>query len=236
MLVSHNNIQKAVDSVVKQNPDEFRVYLDVKTISDVSKVLAILDNVDVEVSEFVYPKRDHHMNIVHNYHKAILECNGEFVVKADDDDLVLGDRRKLIDSVTDDVGIIHGDKTVNYMTEKRHNGTQIKNHSDLRDKRIFSGTVTFRKQAFEQIHAILDHGYFYDWKSWYWILRAGWKAKYVNEILYYQNWQPPKQDRLRLYGTFPEVIGNLNGIPDELLEESKRMESNWQNHLSVVDL
>ena len=240
MLVSRSGeeLKKSVKSVLQQEPDEFRAYIDTKTIPNVDEAKVVLKDANANISDFIYPKMDHHQNIVHNYHRAILEANCEWVVKADDEDELVGDRKQILrNCVEQNCGIIHGDKIVDYgINKETQEGTQINGCNDLRFKRIYSGTVMFRKRAFQQIHSILDHGYFYDWKTWYWILRAGWNSKYIHEVLYYQNWTLPKQDRLLVYGTFPQVIDKLNAVPNELLEYSKGLKSkDWKYHLSIVE-
>ena len=87
------------------------------------------------------------------------------------------------------------------------------------------------------MHPLVDHGYFCDWKMFYWILRSGWKSLYVPEVLLLQNVNPtPSRERLSLYGTWGNVMAKLNGIPDELIEYVKSRDiSDWRYHLSFVD-
>jgi len=258
MLVSRTgkSFYDALNSVLQYEPDEFQVYLDTKKLIErygidhyISQVGSMIDHLkdhNATVSDFVYPKPDHHENIVHNYHRAILEARYEWIIKADDDDLLIGrDRHELLDSLSlDDVGLVYGDKIVKrpntpeYLRRTR----QVSDYHQIRlgyygGIVIFSGTVIFRKEAFARVHPLIDHGYFYDWKTWYWILRSGWKCKYVSEPLFYQHANVnPSVERRKHWGRFPDYFDEMERIPDEILEYVLDDETprTWDYHLSFV--
>jgi len=252
MLVSRTgkSFYDAVNSVFQYKPDEFRVYLDTKTlikrcrIEQFGSMVDYLKNHNAVVSFFIYPKSDHHENIVHNYHRAILEARHEWIIKADDDDLLVGkDRHELLDSlILDDVGLVYGDKIVKRpgMPEYLRKTRQVTDYHQIRlgyygGIVIFSGTVIFRKEAFAKVHPLIDHGYFYDWKTWYWILRSGWKCKYVP--LFYQHANVnPSVKRRKHWGRFPDYFDEMEKIPDEVLEYVLDDETprTWDYHLSFI--
>ena len=238
MLVnrSDNRFEKAVESVIEQEPDEFCVYVDTRKV-DVKDVKRVLKDANAVVSPQIFNSAySQQHNLVHNLHRGILECNNEWVQRCDDDDELLGrNRRELID---EGFGIIHGDKLVDYGDRtKVQKSTQINDCNDLKHKRIFTGTAILNREAFQKVHPLINHGYFCDWQIFYWILRANYKAKYIPEVLYLQHANPnPSRERLKLYGTFPQVVDELNLVPDELLEYSKGIDSaDWKYHFSFVE-
>lgn len=57
---------------------------------------------------------DHHDDVVHSVHRALLEAENKWVIWNDDDDEILGDRRSLLeDYAEDDVAVIYGDVIAN---------------------------------------------------------------------------------------------------------------------------
>lgn len=257
MLVSRDSsdLERAVESVVKQEPDEFRAYIDRITLKDDAKARQILKGAGAKIfTQIMNPKFDHHVNIVHNYHRAMLGAENKWVIKSDDDDELLGTKRKILleKYADDDVGIIHGDKMVQFPYREYVKDFQFKqllksvikpsiqrgstpaDHRHVRN-RIFGGTAIINQHAFMEIHPLLDHGYFYDFKTFYWILRAGWKSVYVPKLLFLQKLQGrTSAKRKRLWGTWDEIMEELDNIPDELVEHCKDNKSrDWRFHLRL---
>ena len=260
MLVSRDDsyLEKAVESVVKQEPDEFRAYVDRVTLRDDTEARQILRGARAKIfAQIMNPKFDHHTNIVHNYHRAMLEAENKWVIKFDDDDELLGPKRNaLLDKHADeDVGIIHGDKIIQFPYKEYvrifqfrqllkslikpsiQRGSTPAGHGHVRN-RIFGGTAIINQEAFVEIHPLLDHGYFYDFKTFYWILRAGWKSTYVPEVLFVQK-IPAKygMKRKRYWGRWGEIMKELDRIPDELLRSCEHNKSkSWRYHLSTSNV
>lgn len=240
MLVSRydKKFRQAVESVISYEPDGFRAYIDTVALDQFTEpvVVRALKNANATICRQrpFFPYSDRHVNIVVNYHRAMLEAAHEWVIKFDDDDLLLGpDRHRLIAQYDSDrVGIIHGDKIVKYpyweyvkslqllqfgkalVKPKRYFGSKPKTPADVRLK-IFGGTAMIRKEAFEQIHSLLsysgDASYFYDFETFYHILRAGWKSAYVPEVLFQQNMNPhPDPERKRRWGTWGAIADKLD--------------------------
>jgi len=239
MLVSRNDhkFEEAVESVVKQEPDEFRAYIDTVKIDFVEEphVREVLKDANAKILvQRPTLAFDRHENLVHNYHRAMLQVKNPWVVKTDDDDVLLGTpRKKLIEEFARDrVGVIHGDKIVKhpyfgYLKNREFvlfmkalfkptffSGSKPKDHKDVKFK-IFGGTAIINSEAFKQIHPLLDHGYFYDWKTFYWILKAGWKSVYVPEVLFRQNISANIDSIRRSYwGKWPQIMRELDYAGD----------------------
>lgn len=262
MLVSRDDsyFEEAVESVIKQEPDEFRAYTDSVTLKDDTKARQVLKDAGAKIfTQIMDPKLDHHTNIVHNYHRALLEAENKWVIKFDDDDELLGTKRKiLLEKYADnDVGIIHGDKKVRFPYGAYAKSFQLKqllkslikpsiqkgsvpeNHRDVRFK-IYGGTAILNQEAFIEIHPLLAHSsrssYFYDYETFYWVLRAGWKSVYVPEILFLQKIHAKyTPERKRLWGKWDEIMKEeLDSVPDETIEYCRRNKSkNWRFHLNT---
>lgn len=241
MLVSRSDkgFRRAVESVARQEPDEFRAYIDTVAIDymDDPEVKRVLKEANAVIST-QHPSLswDRHENMVHNLHRAFLEVEGEWFSQcADDDEMFGASRNELIRKYArNDVGILHGDKFVSYPTWQYFKSFQFKealksflkpslvwgkpvtDHHQIKGY-IHDGTVTVRKKAFEQVHSILDHGYFCDWKYFYWILRVGWKAKYIPEVLYWHRHNPyVKAERKKHWGTWEKIMKELDEVDYEV--------------------
>lgn len=245
MFVSRcdETLQKALDSVSNQEFDDFRVYVDMNKIVDFDELKKILLDTNVIMNracirEQVSVTENKHTNLVHNLHRALWDTETEWVTRLDDDDWFTDvDRKSLVDEFgKEDVGVIYGDKIVKtqYQDSYVDKTEQINSYRELENKRIFTGSSIIRTEAFKQVHPIVDHGWFCDWKIFYWIMRAGYKVKYVPQVLFHQNWKPPSSIRGQQYGRFPEFMEYADSIPDELLESCKDFGS-WKEHLSFVE-
>ncbi len=255
MLVSRDDVKlkKAVESVIKQEPDELRVYIDRVTLKDDTRAREILKDAGAKIfTQITNPKFDHHKSIVHNYHRALLEAENKWVIKTDDDDELLAmDRREILEEFgEDDVGIIHGDKKVHYpylgylrtgqfvLLLKSlgkpfiQTGYSPSSYRDVRGK-IFGGTAIINQDAFAEVHPLIDHGYFYDFKTFYWILRAGWRSVYVPEVFFLQH-VPVKTSKKRksLWGRWEEMMKDLDNVSDEVVQKAiKKKSKDWRFHL-----
>ncbi len=234
MLVSRDDFKllRAVESVKRVAPDEFRCYIDYSAVNK-DKVDRILKDAGAEAypQEFD-PSLNHHENVAHNLHRAIIEANNEWVIKIDDDDELIGRRRDF--QVNDKVGVIHGDKIVRYpyfaylksgqLVELAKaiikptviRGGSPSNHRDISGKFFLSASL-INRNAFAQVHHLIDHGYFCDYKIIYWILRAGWNSLYVPQIMFCQYVNPNVgQTRKRLWGKWFQIAEQLDKIPLEV--------------------
>ena len=244
MLVSRSNklAQKAIASVAKQEPDEFRAYIDYDKVEPNQRVFTWLKNAGADIREQIKnPTFSSLQNWKWNLHRGFLESKYTWTCKVDDDDEIKGRNRNEIlhglGTKIVGVGIIHGDKMVKQgLVTQKHQSAQINSWQELANKRIFTGTAIVNRDAFKQVHPLVDHGYFADWKIFYWILRAKWESFYLPETLLFQNANPhPTQERLKLYGTWGNVMAKLNGVPDELVEYCNNINcSDWRFHLSFV--
>jgi len=191
MLVCRDNIllENALNSVSQQKPDNFKAYIDTVTLKDTSLAAATLTEHDAEIFYQTYDThlKDHHENVVHNVHRALLESEHKWCSWADDDDEWLGDRRKIIEKhAADDVCVIYGDVLAIFP-----NKTNVRRARQIYDptevNQIIGSGVIYNTDAFKEIHVKVDHGYFWDFKIFYWMMRAGYKPKYVPRLMSIQN-------------------------------------------------
>jgi len=239
MLVSRSGdkLRRAVDSIALQEPDEFRAYMDPHADNqhDIQKVLKDA-NAHV-LMQHPHLAANNHENYVHNVHRAMLEAEHPWIIKFDDDDEMLGSQRKELIWLYghSNVGIIHGDKVVDYpflqylrtrqflqfakslVKPTLFLGAPVSSYRDVRFK-IWARTTIIDTKAFRQIHPLLDHGYFCDWKMFYWILRRGWQAVYVPEILLRQTVNAhASPERKRFWGKWTEIMDEMEH--EAVLEE-----------------
>lgn len=283
MLVSRDNVllKRAVESVVRQEPDEFRAYIDSVLLRDDRKARRILKHAEAKIlTQIINSRFDHHTNLVHNYHRALLEAENKWIMKCDDDDEIIGeDRRPILKKYADnEVGLIHGDKIVKGMgggdtrildrvplptrlvwhlkglTARLgaynlvrirarahqgpviHKGRPVTDYRDLLKTPIYGGSAILNQDAFQRIHPILDHGYFFDWKVFYWILRAGWKAVYIPRPMFLQNVNPnPGSIRRSYHGKWGRIMDQLNKIPDEIVDMllNENPKKDWRYHKRI---
>lgn len=231
MMVSRSGklLKNCVASIKKQNPDEFRAYIDfvVMNARQQKSAMKILKDANAKILDQIFNpmfQLDHHRNMIHNYHRMIMEAKYKWVMYCDDDDEMLGDRREILNKyATDDVGLIYGDKIVKYPNKEptvwknkppsrntglpslnRKNGAVVSGHSG----------VTYNRDAFRKVHNFLDHSYFVDYKSFYWIIRAGYRLVYVPQSLSFQNVNPYiAPERRAWWGKWDEILDGLNKIP-----------------------
>jgi len=218
MLVSRDNelVRRAVESVTKQRPDEFRAYIDSYILKDYSEVKKLLEDAGAKVYLQRYnPKRDdHHVDVVHAVHDAILEAENKWIAWIDDDDEMLSDRRRILRKyAADDVGIIHGDVLAILNGQSYIRRTSSVDVPRNAHRVIGSGTI-YNRDAFKEIHDMVDHGYFWDYKIAYWMKRAGYRIVYVPQILSLQNVNTEMSERRRrIAGTWFQIADSLDRTP-----------------------
>ena len=191
MLVSRDNnlLENALKSVSRQKPDSFKAYIDKVTLRDTSTAVTMLENHGAEIYiQTCDPHlKDHHENVVHNVHRALLESEHKWASWVDDDDEWLGDRRKIIEKhAADDICVIYGDVLAIYPNKVDvRRARQIYDPCDV--NQIIGSGVIYNTEAFKEIHDRVDHGYFWDFKIFYWMMKAGYKPKYVPRLMSIQN-------------------------------------------------
>jgi len=166
-------------------------------------------NVSIFNSRWVEPKY-----IKKQHYKGKVWCptteNGTWVARrngipfitgnCDDDDELLSDRRRLIEQHgASDVGVIHGD-TVAFQANKQpwlRRSRQVYQPSQCNYPSMGSGQI-YNTDAFKEIHDKVDHGYWWDMKIIYWMMRAGYRCVYVPQLMSIQNVNTnPSEKRLR---------------------------------------
>lgn len=215
MLVSRvgTMMEDAYKSIEAQDPDEIRVYLDpVKLGEDVELAETWLRDRGAKVfmQEVTPEVEDHHIDVVHSVHRALLEAENTWVAWNDDDDAMLSDRRSLLEEyAAPDVGVIYGDVLAvkNEIVDIRRTN-QIKSADDVAN--IIGSGQLYNRDAFKEIHHMVDHGYFWDFKIFYWMMRAGYRAIYVPKIMSLQRVNThPSRNRQALREKWPLILGRL---------------------------
>ena len=227
MLVSRTGelMRRAFRSILDQEPDEIRIYLDPLRLGEhLSQVRTLLEEkgAKVFVQEVSPDIEDHHEDVVHSVHRALLEAENKWVAWNDDDDEILGDRRTLLkEQAQEDVGVIYGD-----VLSRLGDVIQIRRTRQVSEPRevnriIGSGTL-YNRDAFREIHHMVDHGYFWDFKIFYWVLRAGYQAVHVPKITSLQNVNvSPSKKRIALRRRWPEIAGRLDKVSIDRLDKLK---------------
>jgi len=217
MLVSRSGglMKKAFQSILDQHPDEIRLYLDPVKLGDrLDTVKTYLENQGAKTFiQDVTDVEDHHEDVVHAVHRALLEAENKWVSWNDDDDMLLSDRRSLLEEhAADDVGIIYGDVLAN-----RGGATQIRRSRQVYTPRdviyiIGSGQI-YNAEAFREIHDLVDHGYWWDYKIFYWMMRAGYRVVHVPKLTSLQNVNlSPGAKRERIRWTWGNTLNRLESL------------------------
>lgn len=207
-------MERAFQSLLNQSPDEIRIYLDpVRLGNKLDHVKTFLEEQGAKtfIQEVTPHIRDHHDDVVNAVHRAILEAEHKFVAWNDDDDEILGNRREFLDEfAADDVGVIYGD-----VLAKRNNHFNVRRTIQIHEPRnvhhiIGSGQI-YNRDAFRKIHHLVDHGYWWDFKIFYWMVKAGYKAVYVPKLFSLQNVNTtPSQKRSNLRGKWFDTANRLD--------------------------
>jgi len=226
MLVSRSGplMRQALESIKKQEPDEIRLYLDPVKLGDkLDEVKTYLESQGAKTFiQDVSDVTDHHEDVVHAVHRALLEAENKWVAWTDDDDEILGDRRSLLERyVAPDMGIIYGDVLAN-----RGGVTQIRRTRQIYQPRdviqiIGSGQI-YNRDAFREVHDLVDHGYWWDYKIFYWMMRAGYRVAHVPKITSLQNVNlAPGDKRERIRWTWGNTLNRLEdtALPDHVQEK-----------------
>lgn len=246
MLVSRDDelLERAVASVVKQGPDEFRAYIDKFTLKDTNKAEKILKAGGAKIFYQTFDPKNtsyqlHTCDVARNVHRAILEAENKWVCWIDDDDEMLGDRRLILGKYgASDVGLIHGDlirvfprPTEGMIKAKIKDLTQpivTVAMDEPRDAKrcVGSGTIYNRyalQENYKHIQVYMEKkiisASFWDYMIAYWIKRKGWKTVHVPTSLSIQNVNldhPP--ERKKLYGQWNKIADDLDNLTEEDFE------------------
>lgn len=228
MLVSRDDelLKRAVASVVKQKPAEFRAYIDPVALKDYGTAEKILKDAGAKVYlQHCNPENTsyllHTCDVARSVHRAIREAENKWVCWIDDDDEMFGDRRKLLTHYgSEDVGLIHGDVVRAWPYTARLKTTKPMNQPRDAIRCVGSGTI-YNRDAFKQVETHiqeylknrLESAAYWDYVIAYWIKRAGWKTVYAPTVLSIQNVNedhPP--ERKKLYDLWAKIADELDKI------------------------
>jgi len=218
MMVSRRGplLERAVESVIRQRPDEFRAYLDSHILGDeTEEVKKYLESRGAKVFLQRYdPERVlHHLDVSREPCRIISEADYEWVAWIDDDDEMLSDRRAILkEYAADDVGVIYGDVVAVVGGKIFLRRTRQITRPEDAYLCIGSGVI-YNRDAVREITPLAERGKFWDRATYwdyrivYWLLKKGWKAVYVPKIMSLQNINLQVPDwRLELRGYWREIV------------------------------
>jgi glycosyltransferase involved in cell wall biosynthesis len=213
MLISRDGpqLEVAIDSLRRVEPDEIRAYIDPMKLPDQSKAQTILKAAGAKIFEQeISGAEDHHDDVVHSVHRAILEAENPVILWLDDDDELIEDPRPYLNLVTPDVGLIKGGVQRIFPD----GNTSVKFTKRIHMNKDITGIVgsfgLYNQEAFRDIHPHVDHGYFWDYKIAYWLRRAGYKVLDIPQIMSIQNVNPdPGEIRKSYWGKFHKIVEEL---------------------------
>ena len=220
MLISRCNglLFNSLRSVQRQKPDSFKAYVDgYKLGENTDLVCELVERFGGEpvIQEKAYNDdgtpmyEDHHVDMVHAHHTAFLEAENPVICQIDDDDEMLSNRRNIVDIYFDDgVGIIYGDVLMFNAggSPRLRRSRQITRPTEV--NQIKGSGRIINRDAFREIHDKLDHDYWLDFKIYYWIMKAGYRAVYVPQLFSIQNYNVdinPEREQARIQGWRQEL-------------------------------
>jgi len=191
-------MRAAVSSVLKREPDEYVVYIDLDVLPNYVNVTDFLQESGVDDIRFFrspIDAEDHHDDVTRAVHAGILESRHKWVLNCDDDDQIIGDISHLLELTDqDDVGMIYGDRIrslsdVHKVYIKSRDCVNI-----LRPADIGGSTILYNSEAFREVYQNIDvwnsreeygedYGYFWDYKIAFWLMRYGFRLLSCEEVI-----------------------------------------------------
>lgn len=194
---------KAIDSVLKQEPDDYTLYVDPLNIKkyEFFRLVEKYDDRCIIRKQNITDCDDHHDDVTRAVHTAILNARHQWILCCDDDDEVIGDlRRFVLPYVDDDVGALYGHKIrvrpgAKGMPEFVKAGDLVNFYNPA----DFTGSVIlYNRDAFRRVYRNIDvwnpreeydadYGYYWDYKIAYWLVRCGYRLVACPNVLGLQN-------------------------------------------------
>ncbi len=164
---------------------------------------------------------DHHDDVIRNYHQGILYAKYNKVFWCDDDDRMLINPQPILKLMKDNVALVYGHVTARGKKGIRNRPSQDINSQSNQVRYVRGSVQLWNRDLFRTIYQNIDiyqdgprsyhHGYFADWKMYYWLARAGYELRYVDETFCFQNINDDKTDRRTdLLGKWDDVLTELN--------------------------
>ena len=80
--------------------------------------------------------------------------------------------------------------------------------------------VIYNRDLFKRVHKYVDHGYFWDYKIGYWLLRHGYMLRYFSRVMSIQNVNMDHSPyRKSLYDKWPSMVDRMDKLK---LKETKK--------------
>lgn len=236
-LVSRSNelMEKAVRSVAAQNPDEYILYCDPKSITsnDLDKIKALAEEIGAEVRLMKCQFKDHYADCCLQVWEAIKNAKYPWVLDLDDDDEFIGSIDSYLRRASPLIGALYGNKIQvapegEVFTDTGTSHRWLKAW-DIHEPfaKIMIGmrgsAIMYNRQAFRQVHKNLDiyrgyttedFGYWWEYKVAYWMLRAGFTLKAVGGVTMLQNVNTQREGIIvQLGGRWDDVVTDRNRLP-----------------------
>lgn len=189
MLISRSDslCHKALDSLKRLNYDTFYVMLDPKLRnSQIEKRLKAL-NARIYLQRGIYDPEHY----AFGRFELLDLIKEDWIASFDDDDEILYDYSKVIEGAGEKIGLIYGNdyqKTTDGNTKFRR-ASSIRRAEEI--TKVFTGYWVVRKEAWESVsHRIERYWWWSDFRLFYHLFKAGWKALWIDEPVSVTTWNP----------------------------------------------
>ncbi len=200
IALSYNHekyIKEALESILGQTFKDFELIVIDDCSTDQTSEIARLILKDVD---HVFLQNKENMGNCKSFNKALLHANGKYIIDLSTDDILLSNRLEedfqVFESLGDDFGVIHGnaiciDQESNLLKEY-HPKDKIIPSGDvyeaiLQKHLICPPSVTFKKEALDQINGYDENLAFEDFDAWIRLAR-NWKFYYHGKLLTYKRY------------------------------------------------
>lgn len=200
VALSYNHekyIKEALDSILGQTFQDFELIVidDCSTDNTSEAARSVLKDVD-----HVFIQNEESMGNCKSFNKALLQASGKYIIDLSTDDMLLSNRLEedyqVFESLDNDFGLIHGnaiciDETGNLLKEY-HPKDKIIPQGDvyeyvLQRHIICPPSVTFKKEALDQINGYDETLAFEDFDAWIRLAR-NWKFHYHGNLSTYKRY------------------------------------------------
>tara|TARA_Y100000034_G_C6904249_1_gene419087 strand:+ start:1037 stop:4210 length:3174 start_codon:yes stop_codon:yes gene_type:complete len=181
LLSRKNNLMlEAIESVVKQHPDEFLVGVDAKFRND-NEILSLLEKSNATI---IWQEGSGWISSVKCWRKMLYMAKYPYIRQCDDDDRLIGDTHAILKKyANDDVGAIFG--FVKYPNRLTREVGDINTIDDITNFKG-SGRI-FSKRAINVIRKHLDMKCWQDYKMIFWMIKYGFKVINIQEPMSFVN-------------------------------------------------
>jgi len=225
----NDQTRKAIHSVVREEPDEYRVFIDVDVLGweNTQELRAFLrsQNPSIQYSYMRKSSPYHHDDVARSVYQSYMTAKHKWVLNCDDDDLVVkGASEKLLALADEDVGAVYGSKIV--VDGEARTYVKAWNGLCFYKPAIMTGSVIlYNRDAVREVKPYLevfrprshypyeDYGYFWDYKLAYWLVRHGYRVRAARATTMIQHLNRDRcEHRQKLSFKWIEIVDRLHNI------------------------